>query len=203
MAAGLHSGTENGKHAGTRAAMYFAETAETAAVRISVMRRQSISAISPRFSGSSSRMLARWVGRPRARLAPMTATSLAPSTGGSRTNPGMTAKKAASPISTTGRTGCTTWPDENAASAVSMARIKSGMGSTARISASLRHSVNMGQWSGVVPAGRLPYPKIDHPGFGGVGAEVIAGFGEWREGGWSRFLVPSLDYDAVRMRFTR
>src|ERR1039457_4475407 len=124
--------------------MYFAETAETAAVRISVMRRPSIRAMSAPVSGSSSRMLARWVGKPRAWLAPITATSLAPSTAGSRTNPGMAAKRAASPISTTGRTGCTTWPDENAASVVSIAAINSGIGRTVRISPSLRHSVTGG-----------------------------------------------------------
>ena len=86
-------------------------------------------------------MLARWVGKPRVRLAPNTATSLAPSTAGARTNPGMAAKKAVSPISTTGRTGCTTWQDENAVSAVSMAAIKYAMGNSARISDSLRQRV--------------------------------------------------------------
>src|ERR1035441_8793234 len=56
----------------------------------------------------------------------------------------MAAKRAASPISTTGRTGCTTWPDENAASVVSIAAINSGIGRTVRISPSLRHSVTGG-----------------------------------------------------------
>jgi hypothetical protein len=39
-------------------------------------------------------------------------------------------------------------------------------------------------------ASRLRTRKVDHPGFGGVGAKVIGRFGERCEGGWSGGLLP-------------
>ena len=74
------------------------DTADTAAVRASVMKRPSSSACNAPVSGSSRRIDARWLGSPRASLLPTTVTSLAPSPGcalvEARTNAGMRPKNA-------------------------------------------------------------------------------------------------------------
>src|SRR3990172_2029703 len=83
-------------------------------------------------------MTARWLGRPRGRLSGNTVTSFAPSAPGAGRNAGITPRnRPGPPTSITVRSGWTTWPAENAASASAVASMSSSIDTSDRTSVSL------------------------------------------------------------------